>query len=72
MSTTPSRIRLSEALEHLKPLMKKSKFYGTRAHPGPRRLLVVALDIREGPPITLDRKKFFDWMNELTGDLAHR
>lgn len=66
----PARIRLSEALEHLSPVMSRSSFYGTSRNPGPRWTHIERLDIREGPPITLDRRAFLAWLDELAGALA--
>lgn len=66
----PDRIRLSEALERLEPFMSKSNFYGTSSRPGPRWTMVSQLDIRKGPPITLDRRRFYAWLETLRGELA--
>jgi hypothetical protein len=66
----PDRIRLSEALAHLRPIMSRSSFYGSVSRPGPRWTLIGYLDLRNGPPITLDRKRFFRWLRKLVGGPA--
>lgn len=66
----PERIRLSEALIHLQPIMSRSTFYGSGAEPGPRWTMVAELDIREGPPINMDRTRFFRWLRRLRGEPA--
>lgn len=65
------RISWREAKRYLQPFMSKSTWYGTRERPGPRWTMVERLDIREGPPLTMDRDRFFAWLRELAGDLAY-
>jgi hypothetical protein len=66
----PDRISLSTALEHLRPFMSRSKFYGAPASPGPRWTMIDELDLCAGPPMTLDRPRFFRWLRHLQGSPA--
>jgi len=65
--TSLDRISQAEALQRLKPIMSKSSFYGTVGKPGPRWTEIDRLDIREGPPVTLDRARFEKWFETLMG-----
>jgi hypothetical protein len=64
------RIRLADAFVHLKPLMSRATFYGSQSNPGPRWTMIAQLDIREGPPINMDRRRFNAWLRRLQGGPA--
>jgi hypothetical protein len=67
---TPARISQAEALLHLVPFMGRSSWYAR-----PRRTMVDELDIRISPEngrVTMDRKKFFCWLDSLAGPVADR
>lgn len=71
-STPPDRIRLSEIVQTIKPLMGKSSFYGSREKPGPRWTDVERLDIRVSRKgVTADRERFERWYRELQGGLGY-
>lgn len=68
---TPERIGITEALVHLAPFrIKRSTFYGSSREPGPRWTMIDELDICDGPPITMDRRRFYRWIKTLKGKRA--